>query len=762
MFRAYPVTTAFGVFFSCLKSSDLRLYSRGVVIPNGGCYSVTMSNVAFKNDIEYLGHALEALRLRCRARILTMESQGIIRPDPVSAVVGEEASVSDIERAEADMSMSLESRLKATRTKPTLLKLSDSFSLSVLERDLLLMALAPALDGSFNVLYGRLKGLTYRHHLDVDVALSVLAPNLVDRMEHRAIFGPQGKLLTNNLLRIGRGQLDLGDSFLNLEIRLPDRLVSHLLGSDEVDHSLSAFSRLIEPSETLERVILSPVEKEKIVSLVSGHTSYLKALDEWGLGEAIPYGRGVTMLFSGPSGTGKTLTARAVANHLGHRLLMVDTGRLTQQNASFESNIDNMLREARLQRAVLFFDECEGLFNSSNRTQGSLSVLLEALEQFNGVVILATNVPQALDQAVDRRILYRVDFEIPSPSMREDIWRVHLPPQLPLAADIDINYLGRRFEFAGGYIKNAVLLAASKAANRLDKNEDAKITHADLMEAAYAQLRSRLNRWADREIANLRLEDLIVVDDVFEQVKEIIDAVAAQQIVFREWGFSRKFNKGRGLSALFDGEPGTGKTLSAEIISAELGMSLYRVNVANVVSKYVGETEKNLTRVFAEARGAQSVLLFDEADSLFSKRVEVKGSNDRFANMEVNVLLQLIERYDGLVILTTNLKTSLDTAFERRLSFKVNFPFPEKETRSTIWQSLIPDDAPMDEGIDFELLGKHFELSGGSIKNAVLRAAYRAAATGSTISMEHFEDAAKRECQAAGKLYRAITAQDDW
>jgi SpoVK/Ycf46/Vps4 family AAA+-type ATPase len=130
--------------------------------------------------------------------------------------------------------------------------------------------------------------------------------------------------------------------------------------------------------------------------------------------------------------------------------------------------------------------------------------------------------------------------------------------------------------------------------------------------------------------------------------------------------------------------------------------------------------------------------------------------------MEVNVLLQLIERYEGLVILTTNLKTSLDTAFERRLSFKVNFPFPEKETRSSIWSSLIPSEAPVEEGIDYELLGKHFELSGGSIKNAVLRAAYRAAAKGTMITMDHFEDAAKRECQAAGKLYRTITVDDDW
>jgi SpoVK/Ycf46/Vps4 family AAA+-type ATPase len=260
----------------------------------------------------------------------------------------------------------------------------------------------------------------------------------------------------------------------------------------------------------------------------------------------------------------------------------------------------------------------------------------------------------------------------------------------------------------------------------------------------------------------MRIDDLILVDEVKDQVREVIEAVSAQQVVFREWGFGQKFNKGRGLSALFDGEPGTGKTLSAEIIAAELGLNLYRVNVANVVSKYIGETEKNLTRVFAEARSAHSVLLFDEADSLFSKRVEVKHSNDRFANMEVNTLLQLMERYDGLVILTTNLKTSLDTAFERRLSFKVSFPFPEPHIRADLWRQMLPTSAPVQEALDFELLGRSYELSGGSIKNAVLRAAYRAASHRMPLSMTLLDDAAKRECQAAGKLYRVATAGDDW
>ena len=174
----------------------------------------------------------------------------------------------------------------------------------------------------------------------------------------------------------------------------------------------------------------------------------------------------------------------------------------------------------------------------------------------------------------------------------------------------------------------------------------------------------------------------------------------------------------------------------------------------------MGETEKNLARVFDEAEQAQVILLFDEADSLFANRTDVKSSNDRFANMEVNVLLQLIERYEGLVVLTTNLKHGMDKAFERRLSFRVQFPFPDGELREAIWRHLVPDDAPIASDVDFELVANAFELSGGSIRNALVRAAYRAAADDRAIGMSDIQEAAKRECAASGKLYRVIDIEE--
>ncbi len=718
----------------------------------------------YQNDLEFLGKALDIMRLSARLRIHERERLGLAVKDPVLAMSETELDPETLAAELADKSAAHAERLTYTATPPALHQLQLTFELDDFERDVLLLALAPAIDGSFNALFGRAKGSAYRAPLDIDVTLTLLSKSFEERLQRRHAFSLNGRLLRHNLLLVGRGGNTDSDAFLGLELRLPGRLVSVLLGQAGEDDSLHAFSRLLEPTETFDRVILPHDDKLHLLELVAQHSSYLEALHDWGLDTAIAYGRGVTLLFSGSPGTGKTLTARALAHHLGLRLLLVDSSRLAGTGLQFEQSLDNLLREAKLQRAIIFFDECEGLFAAHNRFGGHVPALLQALERFDGVTILATNMPKALDHALDRRILYRINFETPSPSMREAIWHVHLPPTVPRAPDVDIPYLARRFEFTGGYIKNTVLLAVGAAASRRQSGQGPPvITHADLTEGAWSQLRNRLSDYADRDVADLRLVDLILPEDVRKQIMEIIEAVSAQGIVFREWGFGKKFNKGKGLSALFDGDPGTGKTLSAEVIAAELGLSLFRVNVANVVSKYIGETEKNLTRIFAEARGSQSVLLFDEADSLFSKRVEVKQANDRFANMEINVLLQLIERYDGLVILTTNLKTSIDSAFERRLSFKINFPFPDAETRTLIWRQLIPDAAPLSDDVEFETLGESFELSGGSIKNAVLRAAYRAAATNQRISLDHFEDAAKRECQAAGKLFRAVRrGTDHW
>ena len=252
----------------------------------------------------------------------------------------------------------------------------------------------------------------------------------------------------------------------------------------------------------------------------------------------------------------------------------------------------------------------------------------------------------------------------------------------------------------------------------------------------------------------LSLEVLILPPDEKSQIEEIIAAGRNRSTVLYQWGFNDKLSTGKGLVVLLSGDPGTGKTLAAEVIGAELGMKLHRINPAKVVSKYVGETEKNLNEVLSQAKSTHSILFFDEADSLFSARVtKVESANDRFVNMETNFLLQQLERYEGIVILATNLETSIDQAFKRRIAYHVIIPFPKPPDREEIWRTILPARAPKVD-IDYAKLGRTFELSGGHIKNAVLRAAYNAAQNARPIDFALLAEAAEKECAAAGKLFQ--------
>jgi len=232
----------------------------------------------------------------------------------------------------------------------------------------------------------------------------------------------------------------------------------------------------------------------------------------------------------------------------------------------------------------------------------------------------------------------------------------------------------------------------------------------------------------------------------------MVSMVQSRPLVLETWGLGRKLTSGAGVSALFSGPPGTGKTLAAQIMANQLGIDLYRIDLSTVVSKYVGETEKNLERIFNEASESNAILFFDEADSIFGKRSEVKDAHDRYANIEVGYLLQRMEDYNGVAILATNLRANLDEAFTRRLQFIINFPFPEEEYRLKIWKVLMPPDMPRAEDLDLKFMADRFKLAGGSIRNIIVSAAYLAAVNGGTVKMEHLMHGTRREFQKMGRL----------
>jgi SpoVK/Ycf46/Vps4 family AAA+-type ATPase len=271
---------------------------------------------------------------------------------------------------------------------------------------------------------------------------------------------------------------------------------------------------------------------------------------------------------------------------------------------------------------------------------------------------------------------------------------------------------------------------------------------AELSAAARAQSGRDLAGLAERVHPKATWTDLVAPPDTIAALREICARVAGRERVLRRWGFDEKLSRGTGVTALLTGPPGTGKTMAAEVVAGELGLDLYRVDLAGVVSKYIGETEKNIERIFSAARRSNAILLFDEADALLGKRSEVRDAHDRYANIEVAYLLQRMESYDGLALLSTNLRNNLDEAFARRLAFTVHFPFPSEADRSRIWRGIWPSRVPLADDVDLDALATRFKLSGGNIKNVALAAAFLADAE---VTMADLLHAVAREYQKLGK-----------
>jgi SpoVK/Ycf46/Vps4 family AAA+-type ATPase len=301
----------------------------------------------------------------------------------------------------------------------------------------------------------------------------------------------------------------------------------------------------------------------------------------------------------------------------------------------------------------------------------------------------------------------------------------------------------------------AIRAVASQIAHQADSPDLVE----QLWDACRSQCRTRLDELAQRIETRVSWADLVLPALQLQTLHELVGQVRQREKVYSEWGFAAASHRGLGLSALFVGASGVGKTLAAEVLANELRLDLYRIDLSQVVSKYIGETEKNLRRVFDAAEHGGAVLLFDEADALFGKRSEVKDSHDRYANIEVSYLLQRMEAYRGLAILTSNLKSSLDTAFLRRIRFIIDFPFPDAGQRAEIWRRMFPSAAPT-EGLDIGRLAR-LNVPGGNIRNIALNAAFLAADREEPIRMRHVLRAAQIEY---AKLDKLLPASDvgDW
>jgi AAA+ superfamily predicted ATPase len=470
--------------------------------------------------------------------------------------------------------------------------------------------------------------------------------------------------------------------------------------------------------------------------------------------EVVPAKRVVQLLLGEVGTRDGQLVVHALAHHLERPLLSIDGARLDEMgDERFRRALFGALDQARLTGALVVIEGVDKLL-----AKGSPRVLeiQEQLRAHRGVTVLTSRDSDALDANLDRFVVHRLLLETPDAGLRERIFALHLPDGVVFAEDARVAELAGTYQFPGALVRNAMQVAVNRALAEDPRNPS--ITYEMLRAACHGQIRASLDQYAVTRRVKLTLDDLILPAEAKEDIDELFTAARYRRHVLHNWGFDTKVTTGKGIVALFSGDPGTGKTLCATILANELDLQLYQISIPRVVSKWIGETEKNIEKIFQTARANHGILLFDEADSLFASRTKVDSSVDRYSNMATNMLLQEIEAFEGIVILTTNLERNIDKAFQRRIGFKIHFPFPEPEMRAKIWSTLVPAICPIDDDVDWDDLGDRFELSGGHIKNAMLRAAYQAAADeGGTLAMRHIEFAARQECKNAGKVFRART-----
>ena len=622
------------------------------------------------------------------------------------------------------------------------------FGLGPLERAAALTALAPEVELDYANLYAYVQDDVTKKHPTLDLVANLWCDTVGERLEARRLMGPEGALRRNLLIQLDDSS-SIHTPLLSRPLLLDPRIAAFLLGSDEPDNALASSARLVRPDPVKAQEGANDPKAQSLGQLA------LTLLSPQSQNGAPRQRRGLTVWMRGAESRGKRALAERVASSLGVSLLVIDTPVLLAGSANLRASLMRALREARLQGAIIYWSGADVLLTRKEEGGQDLSLdLTRALADWLGCAIfdLKTAVPPHIPSGP---VTLELDFPAPSNEERRRLWDQALGDPSRLGPDVNLSLLIGAFRLTGEQIEAAADTARQSAAWRAVSNgeDQPQVTMRDLLHACRAHSNQGLGMLARKITPRYTWSDLVLPGDRHAQLHEMCAHIRFGPKVFEEWGFERKLARGKGLNVLFAGQPGTGKTMAAEVLAIDLGLEMYKIDLASVVSKYIGETEKNLERIFHEGQTSNAILFFDEADSLFGKRSEVKDSHDRYANLEVSYLLQRMEEYDGIVILATNLRKNMDDAFVRRMHGAIEFPMPEEPDRLEIWRRTFPEEAPVSDDLDLEFLAKKFKLSGGNIKNIVLEAAFLAAESGAPISMAHLVKATRREHQKIGRLF---------
>jgi len=682
---------------------------------------------AYRDNLEYLRDELRWLDACLSLQYMLLESE----EDEMEDVFREHRKLI------AEHREHIRSRVAASEAEGVFLALpwlARIFELTEPETLALMVLLAPELDRKYETGY---------EHLQADKGLRLATPDFVARLVSSSedewvqvldVLRPDG-LLARHFLR--RDIPARQTAVIGRPIQLDPRMARFLSGDRELPEAMRAFVRLHRPGDGMPPLMGNEATQAKLRRWLARRVNQASGAD----GSLI-------ISLHGKRGIGKRTHLAHLAEHLGEPMLFVDVARLMRDGHSFGTMLTDLYHEAMLQQAHLALCGFREALEEADMPS-RIPDLLDEIAGMNHIVFLTSEHP-CLAHDPNRRITIEIELADLSERERLEAWRL-ASREYSIDPAVDWEALSARFLFTPAQIVRALRTAEEFA--RWESEDDGRpvIGWSHLIRGCYRQLSHRLGGKAKRLTPKHALGELILPEPQKQKLIHACNHIRYKHHVYEKWGFYRKFSYGTGISMLFSGPPGTGKTMAAEIIARELDMEIYKVDTSQIISKYIGETEKNLQEIFAEASSSYAVLFFDEADAIFGKRSEVKDAHDRYANTEVAFLLQKMEEYGGISILATNYLQNIDEAFLRRINYIIRFPFPDEEQRERIWRSIFPAETPLEEGIDYPFLAQKLQLAGGSIKNIAITAAFLASGAGEPVGMKHILKAYQYELEKSNR-----------
>jgi hypothetical protein len=672
---------------------------------------------------------LERVRLKAMLLLATPAAAGA---DPASPSVEAQRHKLEVDLAAIEARL-VEVRRAELQVSFRHVRLADAVGLAPQEVELLWAAVAVSSDPRIQPHAVLLGGTDARRGLTLPLFATLSGLDGTEARRLTLSLGASHPLFRHHLL----GWAEETGAPAARALSVPSRVAAFLAGDDTPDEALAVSGERLTPPPVLHFDAAQEGAMKRVHQAVATPDSQALGAES---------GDPVLLALEGPVGSGRRTAVAQAAAAAGRRVVALDVRRLAPTVEALERALIALRRECLLWGAIPLIAEIDDL-HADGENAARMRALARAIDESPGLVVLTTSQP-GIDFGSRRRLL-RVVWPVPDTTTRRALWVQALGDDAAgVGADLDM--VAHRYRLGAGGVRRAVETSRLIA----QAHDGAGLGIRDLVEGVRNNIAERLGGLASRVEVRQSWEDLVLAPDTLDQVHALVARVRHAHQVFERWGFHRKMPRGVGVAGLFSGPPGTGKTMVAGLIARDLDLELYQVDLSKVVSKWVGETEKQLGKIFEAAEAGHALLLFDEADSLFAKRTaDVKSATDRYANLEVNYLLQRIESFGGITILTTNMDTSIDPALRRRLAANIVFWSPDVQERLTLWKRLLPKEAPVADGVNFTSLAERFpDMTGANIRNAVLAAAFLAASENVSISQQHLERAARGEYRAMGRI----------